>query len=433
MKRQIIELLKDWKISKNRKPLIIRGARQVGKSYTIKQFGEQHFEGKIHIINLEKRPDWHAVFEENLEINRIISELEILLNTTISIATDLLFFDEIQECPSAILALRYFYEDMPDLHVIAAGSLLEFVLDEISFPVGRVQMMNMHPMSFSEFLLAMGKEKLAKIIKEEPKKLSASIDNVIKQELKNYFFVGGLPECVKTFRMSSKFSDVQQIQTDLINTYRQDFSKYKPQADSRCINDVLSAVSGSVGQQLKYVKLSNKFTGPTIKKALGLLSTARLIHQIHASSPAGLPLSSKKSPKVFKAILLDIGLLVRLSGLSLSAQYHDKNLLNIFNGALAEQFVGQEFLANGHENLFYWSRQAKSSSAEVDYIIQNGSEVQPIEVKNSSAGRLKSLHILLTTYPKVNEAKILYDGPFGLIKEQKLCFLPLYYAGTLVP
>lgn len=430
MKRAITSTLLSWKTHHNRKPLIIRGARQVGKSWSVNEFGREYVKGHLHVVNLEKRPDWHVIFEQNLDAKRILSELEIVLNTQIEAGKDLLFFDEIQACPRAISSLRYFYEQIPALHVIAAGSLLEFALEDISFPVGRVQMLNMYPMSFVEYLWAMGKERLAELVLAEPVAHPPHIHDLLQEELKRYFFVGGMPECVKTFAETEKLLAVQQVQTDLIDTYRQDFSKYAPYSDKRCLNDVLASVASKVGQQIKYTGLSQDFSGLTNKKAFHLLSTARLIHKVRATSPAGLPLAAAASEKKFKATMLDIGLLTRLSGLSLSAAYSQKQLLSIFKGALAEQFVGQELLAHGQEELFYWAREAKSSSAEVDYLVAKDGAVIPVEVKNSASGRLKSLHALLDRYPVIPQAIIFSDARFGDIPEQKLRFLPLYYISS---
>lgn len=431
MKRNITAKLIAWKQQKNRKPLIVRGARQVGKSYSIVDFGKNHFDGKTHVVNLEKQLNWHKVFEQDLDAARIVMELEVLLNERIETGKSLLFFDEIQACPRAISALRYFYEQLPDLHVIAAGSLLEFALQDISFPVGRVQLMNIHPMSFSEFLEAVGKPLLVEIIAAPPARLSDAIHELLQAELRRYFFIGGMPECVRTFVETSSIKDVYEVQSDLINTFRQDFSKYAPYADKRCLNDVLYSIAQKTGQQVKYLTLSDGFSNPTIKKAFELLCTARLIHKVRASSPAGLPLRASASDKKFKAILLDIGLLVHLSGLPIQAEYTKGQLLAIFKGALAEQFVGQEFLASGQEELFYWSRAAKSSTAEVDYLIVRNSEIIPVEVKGSSSGRLKSLHLLLNAYPDIPEAYVFSDANYGQIPEQKLRFLPLYFASCL--
>jgi len=246
MERTITQSFINWKQKLNHKPLIVRGARQTGKSYAITAFGNEYFDGTTHILNFEKRPDIHRVFEQNFEISRIVSELEILLNKKIIPEKDLLFFDEIQDCPKAIVSLRYFYEQMPDLHVIAAGSLLEFTLQDIPFPVGRVQLVNMYPMSFYEFLKATGNAIAADIIIEKPKELPESIHTLLTNELRKYFFVGGMPECVKTFVETNRLADVFEIQSDLINTFRQDFVKYAGKADSSCLNSVLFNISSYV-------------------------------------------------------------------------------------------------------------------------------------------------------------------------------------------
>ncbi len=427
MQRIINQELFEWKSSINRKPLIVRGARQVGKSYSIKEFGDKFFEGNIHIINLEKQPDWHSVFDKNFEISRIISVLEILLNKRIHVGRDLLFIDEIQECPNAILALRYFYEQLPELHIIAAGSLLEFSLKEISFPVGRVQLLNMHPMNFYEFLLATNKELLAEIVIKKPEKLSNNIHQLLNDELKNYFFIGGMPECVNSYALNKSMPDVFNIQSDLINTFRQDFSKYAAHSDKRCINNVLSSLAQQVGSQIKYAHLAEGFTNPTIKKAFDLLETARLTTKVNSTNPTGIPLGASVNDKIFKAIMLDIGLFSNLSGLNVAKEYQHSDLLSMFRGALAEQFVGQELIAAGHNELFYWSRQAKSSNAETDYIIETENGIIPIEVKSGSAGSLKSLHLLFSTYPNIQKAFVFSNAQLGDLPEHKLSFIPLYY------
>ncbi len=427
MKRLITKKLIAWKTQPNRKPLIVRGARQVGKSYIINEFGNGHFKGAVHIINFEKQPDWQRIFDLNLDINRIVSELEIILNKRITEGEDLLFLDEIQECPKAILALRYFFEQKPEMHVIAAGSLLEFALKDISFPVGRVQLINMHPMNFYEYLCAVGKDLLAETILQSPIKLSDSIHNLLKMEIRNYFMVGGMPECVKVYAQNKRFPDVFDIQSDLINSFRQDFSKYAQFSDKRCLNAVLLSVSQNIGHQVKYSRLAEDFTNPTIKKAFELMETARIFKKVISSSPEGIPLGANTADKTFKTIMLDIGLLSRFSGFSTSVEFQKTDLLSIFRGSLAEQFVGQELISAGHSELYYWSRHAKSSSAETDYLIEKNNEIIPIEVKSGAAGSLKSLHLLLNTYPNIKKGFIFSDASYGEIIEQKLVFIPMYF------
>jgi len=428
MQRTIIQKLLEWKDQTNRKPLILRGARQVGKSYIITEFGKQHFIGNVHVINFERNPEWKSIFDKNFDIARIVSELEIVINKKITTGKDLLFFDEIQECPKAIVSFRYFLEQKPDLHVISAGSLLEFALQDISFPVGRVQLLNMYPMNFYEFLLATGKEMLAEVILKEPIGLSETIHITLLDELKKYFFIGGMPECVKKFTETASLSEVLDIQLDLINTFRQDFSKYAVHSDKRCLNSVLDSIPKTIGHQIKYTQLAEGFSIPTIKKAFELLETARLFKKVCSSGPQGIPLGANKSEKVFKVIMLDIGLFSRLSGFSIATEFNKTDLLSIFRGAMAEQFIGQELISAGQDELYYWDRQAKSSTAEVDFLLEKSNEIIPVEVKSGASGSLKSLHLLLKTYQNVKKAYVFSEAPYGEIQEQKLIFMPLYYA-----
>ncbi len=430
MKRSITDKLLDWKNNRHRKPLILRGARQVGKTYSVIDFGK-YYAGKVHIINFEKTPKWKKIFEQDLDAIRIVSELELLLNETIVPNNDLLFFDEIQNCPKAIMSLRYFYEQLPEIHVIAAGSLLEFALTDIPFPVGRVQFIEMVPMSFAEYLMATGKDKMAEIINSTPVKLSEVIHQEILKQLFTYFFVGGLPEAVKCYAEEQKLSTVYKIYDDLMTTYIQDFSKYSPRVDHDCLNMVLSSISKSVGTQIKYARLADGFSNPTIKKAFQVLTMARLITKVKAASPAGLPLEASSSEKKFKSIFLDIGLMAHLNGMNSNYFELKQNFNAAFQGALAEQFVGQEFKASGQKNLYYWARNSKSSMAEVDYLLVKSNAVFPVEIKNSSSGRLKSVHLLLKEYPDCPKAIVLSHAEYGRIDNQKLEFIPIYYASQI--
>jgi len=431
MDRLFFNKLEDRKTSPGRKPLIVRGARQVGKTFTIKDFGKKSFEGKIHVVDFEKHPDWFGIFEINLDPVRIINELEILLNTKITPGEDLLFFDEIQASPRAIMSLRYFYEELPALHVIAAGSLLEFALKDISFPVGRVHLMNMAPMNFYEFLMATGRDKAAEFLLAEPALLPDAVHALLIESLRQYMFVGGMPECVEVWRNTQSLVDVFEIQSDLVETYRQDFSKYAPYTDKRSLNHALSTVAKNVGHQIKYTNISDEFTGPTNKKAFDLLLMARVVHKIGAASVASLPLGASVSERKFKAVLVDIGLMRTLNDLPANIEYSKNDLLQMYNGALAEHFAGQELISSGAENLYYWSRDAKSSSAEVDYLIVKNSKIYPVEIKGGAAGKLRSMHLLLQEYPHIEQGYVLSLAPFGKLPEQKLTFLPLYYAFSL--
>lgn len=431
MKRNITKKLVEWQNKNNRKPLLLRGARQVGKTFSIVEFGQTHFKGNVHHLNFEKNPELHSIFDPNLDSIRILAEIELILNKHIEPGTDLLFFDEIQECPKAIMALRYFYEQIPDLHVISAGSLLEFAIEDISFPVGRLQMLHMEPMTFEEFLIANDKELLAEKIKQPNIHLSPSVLEIVNNELYKYYIIGGMPECVKIFADTGSLLDPISIQTDLIATFRQDFSKYAGHSDKRCLNSVLSSVASRIGEQIKYSQLAENYSNPTIKKAFELLETARLFTKVRAASPSGLPLGASASDKKFKAVFLDIGLLSNLNGFYSDRTISKQKLIAAFSGKMAEQFVGQEIRAATHENLYYWSRDARSSSAETDYLIEKEGEILPIEVKSGKSGSLKSLHLLLDTFSNIKNSLVFTEDKYGELSDQKIKFLPLFYAGSM--
>lgn len=432
MERLVTEKLLKWKNNEKRKPLIVRGARQVGKTYSITEFGEKHFAGNIHVIDLEKKPALRKVFQKDLDPKRIISELEINLDKRIDFEKDLLFIDEIQTSKEALSALRYFYEELPEVHVIAAGSLIEFALKDLSFPVGRVQTITMHPMNFVEFLAACGKKISSEEVSYTVKSLPESLHNSLLSSLKNYFFVGGMPEAVKVYVESEKIRSAFEVQKDLLLTFRQDFSKYAGRSDKKCMDDVFISIAKNVGNQIKYTRLSAGYSIPTIKKSFELLSDAKLITKVRSANPTGLPLGISASNRIFKSVFLDIGLMQQAAGLQVDYEYTKDNLLSIFRGAMAEQFVGQEIISATDEELFYWSRNAKSSNAEIDYLIAMKNKIIPIEVKSGPAGKLKSLHLFLNTYSKIPLAYVFSTSEYSELKKQKIIFLPLYFAYSLV-
>jgi len=429
MKRLIEQELLQWKKSSRRKPLVLRGARQVGKTWLVEQVLAKDFEGFVK-IDLEKRRDLHSVFGDNLDPKRILNLLELATGKIIPGKT-LLFLDEIQACPRAIMALRYFYEEIPDLHVVVAGSLLEFAFAEISIPVGRLHYLHVHPMTFYEYLMALGKEPMAEQIRKAPSATSQAAHEQILEELKNYFFTGGMPECVKTWRDTSSLRTVAEVQTEIIDSYRDDFAKYTPQTDPRCLDAVLLSVAKSVGEQLKYTRLNEIHTGPTNRKAFDLLTKARITHKISACNPSGLPLGATANPQKFKAAFLDIGLMQRLCQVPIDTEIRQNDLLAMYRGKLAEQFVAQEILAAGSDELFYWSRESRASNAEVDFLLVRNGRIYPIEVKSGAAGALRSLHLMLQTYPESPAGIVLSSRCYAQLPEQKLIFLPLYSAAIL--
>ncbi|MBU2601704.1 MAG: ATP-binding protein [Actinobacteria bacterium] len=431
MHRRLSRALVQWKGEARRKPLILRGARQVGKTWLLVDFGRTHFPGRTHLVDFEKRPAFRTVFERDLEARRIVTELELLLNERITPGEDLLVLDEIQACPRAIMALRYFYEDLPALHVAAAGSLLEFTMQDLSFPVGRARSMTMRAMTFAEFLHGLGNHAQADLVTGPAAPVAPAIHNEIMQLLKTYFIVGGMPESVRTFAETGSIRSAKEVLTDLIVTYRDDFGKYAPRADKLGMNAVLRGAAAGVGDQIKYSRLTDLVSGPTSRRDLELLQLAQLVHKIRATSAAVVPLAASASDSRFKVVMLDIGIMQALSGLNADAIVSEDDLLAVYRGALAEQFVGQELLAGGQDELYFWSREARSSSAEVDFLATVGGRIRPIEVKSSAAGRLRSLHLLLETFPACRPGYVLSSRPYAELPEQDLVFAPLYFAGSL--
>lgn len=424
MKRWAEKQLLAWKTSARRKPLIVRGARQVGKTWLVENVLAGQFE-KFIKIDLEKRRDLHVHFAGSLEPRTILSYLELAVGRIIPGKT-LLFFDEIQACPRAIMALRYFYEQMPELHVAAAGSMLEFAFDKISIPVGRVQYLHLHPMTFYEYLLAMDKEPMAQYVLISPAGVDKTIQQMILNELRTYFFVGGMPECIKTYQTTGSMIETFQVQSEILDSYQDDFFKYMPRIDPICLDAVFLNVAKSIGEQLKYTRLNEGHSGQTNRKAFDLLTRAKVIHKIQACNPSGLPLGATANPKKFKASFLDIGLLQRLCQVPVELELQQENLLAMYRGKLAEQFIAQELIAWHDSNLFYWSRDARGSNAEVDYLMVCNGKIYPIEVKSGPGGSLKSLHLMLENYPDCPEGFVFYHGMYKPLSDQKLVFSPLY-------
>lgn len=398
MHRHQLRFLEHWLQQKNRKPLIIRGARQVGKSTLVELFAKQNGLS-LYNVNLERFPELATVFDSN-DPMQIIGQVEFLPGIPTDNKNPLLFLDEIQAVPPAIPALRYFYEDKPDLPLISAGSLLEFALSDhqFSMPVGRIQYLHMGPMCFSEFLLALGEEKLAELILNY--RYGDNIPELAHKRLlellRRYYFVGGMPEAIDVFAETNSYRDVSDVHNSIIDTYREDFPKY---AGSRNLNRMLNVfnfAARNVGVKVKYSNISTQDKSATLKKDLELLTMARVVSRVVHSHCSGLPLQADMQEKVFKLLFLDVGLMNAISGLNWRtlSQLDDMKLVN--EGAIAEQFVGQHLqgiLADtANRELTYWLREGRSANAEVDFVIALGGRILPIEVKAGATGRMKSLH-----------------------------------------
>lgn len=436
MKRDVEKELIKWKDKEERTPLIIRGARQVGKSYTVETFGKSHFK-QLLVVNFEEKKEAASCFE-TVEVETILKQLGLIYGTQITPGATLLFLDEIQLCPQAIKSLRYFKEKLPGLHVIAAGSLLEFVLEDeekpLSFPVGRVRFLNMKPLSFREFLEAIGQgqwnETLESVSLENP--LPVAFHELLLRLVRDYYLVGGMPLAIKAYIESKTYLEALYEQKALLDIYRLDLAKYSKKKEFAHLERLFSATPELVTKHFRYSKIDPESTNPSrdYKYALRKLQQANLISSVHATLANGIPLKAEENEKKFKLLFLDIGLLQCALGIDptlfTKADFHQVNA-----GTLAEQFVGQEFIAYTDcfldPNLYFWETE-KGGSAQVDFITNFHGNVVPVEVKAGKGKRLTSLHSFLdrkpaapiglhiATKPLAFRNKIL-SVPFYLIKE----------------
>ncbi len=405
MKRTITGILKQWKESRIRQPLLVRGARQVGKTYSITDFGNDAFDNIVS-VNFEEHPEMSNCFSD-FDPNAIIDRVSILTGASVRPGSTLLFLDEIQECPKAITALRYFYEKMPDLHVIGAGSLIEFALhsDDFRMPVGRIQSVFMRPLSFEEFLLALGEEKLVEYMHNV--ELHTGIETVFQKRLeyllRQYLLVGGMPAVVSAYVDSIPMDEIQRLQNGLFRTYADDFSKYASTAKHKYLREVYLSAPRMAGQRYKYSNINPDIESKFLKDALGLLCNARCISKVCHSTGAGVPLAAGINERKFKILFLDVGLMQNALGIQASVAF-DKSIIQTNAGSVAEQYTGQELLACGDSyadaSLFFWVRDARSSNAEVDYLIDIDNIPVPVEVKAGATGSLKSMRLFLDSYPE---------------------------------
>jgi len=397
MQRSMENKLARWLQKPRRKPLVIRGARQVGKSTLVQNFAQsQHL--KLVEINLEKHGNLNGIFGTN-DLDIILPELELLAQTSLRQENTLLFLDEIQSTPYAMAALRYFHEEMPQLPVVAAGSLLEFVLakHDFSMPVGRVEYLHLGPMTFKEFLLAMGDDILLSYV--EGFQLSRPLPQIAHEKLlqrqRQYLYIGGMPESILVFSESGSMLHARDIHRSIIQTYQDDFVKYSHEPTLSRIHTVFNAISRIVGRKVKYAKISREDRANDLKQAIELLTKARLLLPTYHSNSSGIPIKSGINQRIYKLFFLDIGLLNYLNGLEWAhiSALDERTLLN--EGVLAEQFIAQHlaYRFEGLEppDLFYWLREGKAGNAEVDFVTSTGKTIVPIEVKAGKSGSLKSL------------------------------------------
>jgi predicted AAA+ superfamily ATPase len=435
--RKIDCALQQWSSEKYRKPLMLRGARQVGKTTAVRNLGK-HFAYFIE-INFENKEYAAAktIFAQHSNPQIICSELAALLGEPIMAGKTLLFLDEVQDCPDAISALRYFYEQMPELHVIAAGSLLEFALEEIpSFGVGRIDSMFMYPFSFSEFLCAMGHETWIRLIdKATPESpVSDAIHGKIVEQLKNFLIIGGMPEVVAEFVRTRDFLRCQKILNSLLMSFRNDFAKYKKRIPAARINEVFSSVARQAEGKFVYEHVSQNLTNEQVKKSLELLLMAGLCYQVTHASADGIPLGARINPRYRRIIPFDTGIYQRILNLDISGILFSNDFDTINKGAVAEIFVGCELKKNAScysdNELYCWVREKKSADAQIDFVVQCGETIVPIEVKSGKQGKMQSMWIFL-------EEKKLKEGIRISLENfahyEKINVYPLYAVGNIVP
>ena len=428
MHRDLESELIRWKNTEEHIPLLLRGARQVGKTHLVTSFAKAHFD-HIHVINFEKEEKFKLAFE-TLDPNEILNRIYLQSGQRVTPGKSLLFLDEIQECTQALKALRYFKEDMPGLHVIAAGSLLEFALNDekMRMPVGRVESLFLKPLSFYEYLTALDLQHLRDYLGEAT--LNTGIDPIVHDELcqhlRHYFFIGGLPDVVNEYVVSRNLERVQAKQLSLVQSYRDDFAKYASKTKHRYMQKIVQEAPGFIGEKFTYSRIDPDIGSREIKEALRLLIEAGLLYKVHHTNASGLPLSALMNEKHFKIIFLDIGLANSTSQLS-TELFLQKDLMLLNRGLQAEQFAGQELLAYRkpymQSELFYWDRQNPSSSAEVDYVINVSDRIIPIEIKAGKTGSLRSLQLFLTE-KKYNLGVCLSLRPLEV--NQRIVYVPLY-------
>jgi predicted AAA+ superfamily ATPase len=406
MLRYRVRDLEAWADKAQRKPLVLRGARQVGKSWLVRTWGAQRF-GRVVEVNLERRPETAACFTDN-DPRAVLQRLEVQLGQRIPVdGSALLFLDEIQAVPEVLAKLRWFAEELPQMPVIAAGSLLDFALAEhhFSMPVGRISYLHLEPMGFIEFCHACGEEPLVRWLNDSltvtairsgvPVELHAKASALFR----SWVLVGGMPAAVDVFARERSYLSVGEVHRELLATMRDDFAKYADRVHHRRLAAVLDSVPNQLGQKFTYAKVDRDERSVALKQALDLLTLARVCHRVVSAPGKGLPLGAGADAKVIKVIHLDIGLVSSALRLDLAALERNDDISLVNAGTIAEQAVGQLLRLIGHGNeepaLWYWAREARSSSAEVDYLAAPTGHVLPIEVKAGAGGAMRSLHVFM--------------------------------------
>lgn len=405
MRRLLINELEVWKSNSARKPLIIQGARQVGKTWAMKEFGAKNFEQLVY-INFESSVRLRNMFQEDFDIARIIAVFEIETGMKIQPDSTLIVLDEIQEAEKGLTVLKYFYENAPEYYVIAAGSLLGVSIQKNkTFPVGKVDFMTLYPMSFEEFLLNLGESRLVEAIKLGEWQIVGPFHEKLIQYLRTYYFTGGMPEAVKVYIESKNLESVREVQKSILTGYENDFAKYAPNNSIPKIRLVWQSILSQLARENKkfiYGQLKKGGRAKEFEEAISWLTNAGLLLKCHLISKPVVPLKAYIDYDVFKLYLLDIGLLNAMADLPQQMLLNQNQVLIEFKGALTEQFVAQE-LVNSHD-IYYWS--AENATAEVDFLIQKEGNILPIEVKAEENLKAKSLSVFEEKFKTGNAVRI---------------------------
>ena len=424
MYRIAIEKLLKWKESKRRKPLIIEGARQVGKTWLMKEFGKLHFKDTVY-INFDSNSRMAELFASDLNTERLIMGLELYAGRKINADSTLLIFDEVQEVPRALASLKYFYEDAPQYHIVCAGSLLGIALHEgTSFPVGKVDFLKLYPLSFREFLMATDKERFVHLLNKQDYQMATSFKQTYIDALKHYYFVGGMPEAVQSFAENKDFNEVRDIQKRILAAYEQDFSKHAPNEIVPKIRMLWNSIPSQLAKENKkfiYGLVREGARAKEYETAIMWLSDCGLVHKVSRVNAAGIPLKAYEDLKAFKMFVLDVGLLGCMAGLNQRTLLDGNDLFSHFKGALTEQYVCQQLKTIDDLGVYYYTNDR--GSCEVDFIVDTGEQIIPVEVKAETNLKAKSLKTYKEKFsPEVSVRTSMADFK----KEEWLVNLPLY-------
>ena len=430
MYRIAIEKLYKWKNSKRRKPLIIEGARQVGKTWLMKEFGKQAYADTVY-INFDSNSRMADLFSADLDTDRLIMGLELYAGRKINPENTLLIFDEVQEVPRALASLKYFYENAPQYHIVCAGSLLGIALHQgTSFPVGKVDFLKLYPLSFSEFLMATGNERFAELLKKQDYEMITSFKQTYIDALKHYYFVGGMPEAVQSFAESKDFNEVRAIQKRILAAYEQDFSKHAPNEIVPKIRMLWNSIPSQLARENKkfiYGLVREGGRAREYETAIMWLSDCGLVHKVSRVNAAGIPLKAYEDLKAFKLFIVDVGLLGCMTGLRQRTLLDGDDLFVEFKGALTEQYVCQQLKTIEDLGIYYYTNDR--GSCEIDFVVDTGEQIVPIEVKAETNLRAKSLKTYRERFePELSVRTSMADYK----KDDWLLNLPLYAIENIV-